>query len=158
MALAALTALGAAGGLGYSVGSALGATELEQARHVLTRIQAAQAEQASRLLLAAQTRGDALTRRLETANHAARRLQENLDDALRRATTGRACLREPALRLLDHATGLRAVLPAAASGAAATDGRVASDTDVARWIGRARHDYDECRRRLDALIDWHAQD
>lgn len=157
MALAALVALGAAGGLGYSVGAALSATELEKARHIYTRAQAAQAEQSSRLLLEAQARGDALTTRLETANHAARRLQENLDDALRRATTGRACLREPALRLLDHAAGLRADLPTAAGGAAAADGRVASDTDVARWIGRARHDYDECRRRLDALIDWHTE-
>lgn len=158
MAMAALTALSAAGGFGYAVGSALVAAELEQARHTLTRMQAAQAEQASRLLLDAQARGDALSTRLTTANHAARRLQENLDDALRRATTGRACLREPALRLLDHAAGLRADLPATAGGAAAAHGRVASDTDVARWIGGARHDYDECRRRLDALIDWHTQD
>jgi hypothetical protein len=157
MAMAALTALSAAGGLGYSVGTAMGAAELERARHTLTRAQATQAEQASRLLLDAQARGDALTTRLETANHAARRLQENLDDALRRATTGRACLREPVLRLLDHAAGLRADLPPPAGGAAAADGRIASDTDVARWIGRARHDYDECRRRLDALIDWHEQ-
>lgn len=156
MAMAALAALGTAGGLGYSVGTAMGAAKLEQARHTLTRAQATQAEQASRLLLAAQARGDTLTIRLTTANHAARRLQENLDDALRRATTGRACLREPALRLLDHAAGLRADLPPPAGGAAAAHGRIASDTDIARWIGRARHDYDECRRRLDALIDWHA--
>ncbi|NMG29344.1 hypothetical protein [Aromatoleum evansii] len=148
---------------GFEIGAASSQIELAQVREAAARDQAAIAEHASRRLLDAQERGDALTTQLETANRAAMRLQENLDDAIRRATTGRPCLREPALRLLNGAHGINLGVPAPAGRADATDGTataaagelVSTDTDVALWIARAGRQYDECRRRLGTLIDWH---
>ncbi|MCK9987618.1 MAG: hypothetical protein AzoDbin1_04090 [Azoarcus sp.] len=150
--------------VGFQIGENSARTELAQVREAAARDQAAIAEHASRRLLEAQARGDELTTQLHVANRAAMLTQEKLDEALRRATTGRACLSGPALRLLDGAHGLRVDVPEPARGPAATDGAapadpgelVASDTDVARWIARAGLQYDECRRRLDALIGWHA--
>lgn len=138
--------------------------EMSRLRAEAARDQATIAEHASRRLLEAQARGDELTTQLHVANRAALLTQEKLDEALRRATTGRACLNGPALRLLDGAHGLRVDVPEPARGPAAADGPapaypgelVASDTDVARWIARAGLQYDECRRRLDALIAWQA--
>lgn len=53
---------------------------------------------------------------------------------------------------------LDADLPDAAGGAARADaGHVATDTHVARWALDAGGRYDECRRRLDALIGWHEE-
>lgn len=152
--------------IGFRLGGVSPRMELAQLRETAVRDQARIAEHASRKLLDAQTRGDELTTQLHAANRAALLTQEKLDDALRRATTGRACLRERALRLLDGAHGLRVQLPASSGSAAAADGPaaadsgelVSSDTDVARWIARAGLQYDECRRRLDALIAWHAGD
>lgn len=155
--------LSAAGGAW--VANSLADAEIARLRLDAARQQVAQAEHAHRELLAAQQHGDALTVQLETANRAAQRLQENLDDALRRATTGSACLRERALRLLDDAPGITIGVPAPAGSAVAVDGpaaaaadeRVSSDTDVALWIGRAGRQYDECRRRLGALIEWNSR-
>lgn len=158
-----VVAASAAGGAW--IADSIADAEIAELRAAAAREQASQAEHASRRLLEAQQHGDALTTQLEAANRAALRLQENLDDALRRATTGSACLRERALRLLDGAPGITVGVPAPAGGTAAADGpaaavadeRVSSDTDVARWIGLAGRHYDECRRRLDALIDWHQE-
>lgn len=155
-------AVSAAGGAW--VADAIADAEIAQLHADVLRQQASQAEHASRRLLESQQRGDALTIQLETANRAAVRQQENLDDALRRATTGSACLRERALRLLDDAPGITVGVPAPARSADAADGpaaaaadeRVSSDTDVTLWISRAGRQYDECRRRLGALIDWYA--
>lgn len=116
------------------------------------------AEHNSRALLDAQTRGDALTRQLAAATRAASRLRKERDDALQTATTGRVCLDAAALRVLDGAPGLAVALPTAAGGAAAADGAVATDTDVARWALGAGEQYEECRRRLDALIDFHTSE
>lgn len=128
--------------------------------------------EARRRLDEAQTRGDALTTDLHAANRAALRLQEELDEQIAVATQGRACLDAAALRVLDRAPGIAAPrLPAAAGRAVAAggadaaadparaagggDASVATDTDVARWALDAGRQYDECARRLGALIDWH---
>lgn len=163
-ALMAIAIFAAGLWLGFEVGGAAPRLELAQLREANARDQAAIAEHASRALLEAQTRGDELTTQLHAANRAALLTQEKLDESLRRATTGRACLRGPALRLLDGAHNLSvavsapAGVPAAADGSAPADPGelVSSDTDIARWIARAGLQYDECRRRLDALIGWHA--
>lgn len=107
-------------------------------------------------LKTASARGDTLSRQLATANRTTNRLRKERDDAIARATTGRVCLDDPALRVLDGAPGLRANLPVATGGVDGADaGHVATDTHVARWALDAGSQYDECRRRLDALIDWH---
>ena len=105
-------------------------------------------------LEAARARADRLTTELNEAREAARQKSEELRDALQRETAGRDCLAGNALRLLDHAPGLRVSAPS--GGALATDARItATDTDISQWAARAGGQYAECARRLDALIRWH---
>jgi hypothetical protein len=135
--------------------------------------EAALARQAKALALA-----DTLTTRLATAEADITHLTRERDDAIKLATTGRPCLRGAALRVLDGAPGLRvAAVPAPAASAAAADGAAAADpgdagtagdpgagagtadyqatdTAVARWILAAGAQYEVCRGRLDALIDY----
>lgn len=138
------------------------------------------AERAAADLQAAQARGDVLTEELMAATRAAELLRGELHEQIDLATQGRACLDAAALRVLDRAPGIAArPVPAAPRRAAAAGGaqpaadpaqpagdaqlgaelepdeRSASDTDLARWALTAGARYDECARRLDALIDWH---
>lgn len=142
-------------GAGYLVGSNSGKAEVAAVQQHMIRSQATQAEHASRKLLESQARSDQLTNALNAAARRAANTQEKLNAELRRATAGRTCLDQPALRLLDGAHGLRVAVPAAGRGAVAADGAVATDTDVGTWIARVGQQYDECRARLDALIEWH---
>ncbi|WP_374503039.1 hypothetical protein [Zoogloea sp.] len=162
-ALSLSGALPVALGIALAVGIAIGAgaaVTLKNAQFALlerNHAQAAARDQAAQLarVRAAQARGDALTTDLLAARAGAATLHEQLHDALRKTTTGRACLGGPALRLLDTAAGLRADLPSAPGGAAAADaGPVATDTEVARWAADAYFEYAECARRLDALIQF----
>jgi hypothetical protein len=93
------------------------------------------------------------------------KLEKEKENALRKITTGRACLSGGALRLLDAPpvpagrVGLRPP-PGGAFGAASAasadsgdiaDGYAASDTDIALWAAHAKNEYERCRGRLDAL-------
>ncbi|MFN3985721.1 MAG: hypothetical protein ACK4KV_09525 [Rhodocyclaceae bacterium] len=156
---AALTGAGAAlvlalgaGWVGYRMGVA-GTTAL-RAEHSRALFSAAEA--ASVALYQAQLRGDALTRDLAAARATARKLTQERTRHVETVTDGRACLREPALRVLDGAPGLSVHMPEPTGGAAGADaGRVASDADLARWALASGEQYAECARRLDALIRWH---
>ncbi len=152
---ATLLALGAWGG--YKTGVSDGSRMVAEAREDARRAELANTHAALVRLQEAQARGDALTNKLAAVRRTAKATQEKLDAAIHRETTGRVCLSGPALRVLDNAHGLRVDLPAAASSTTATDGPVATDTDVGLWIGRAGQQYDECRHRLAALIDFHRQ-
>lgn len=139
--------------------------QLERARTALAEAEArhaarerAHAEAASMKLLAAAERGDALTRDLWAARRAAETLKKERDDAIALGTTGRECFDAAALRVLDGAPGLRVDLPETARGADGADADLtATDTDIGRWALAAGERYDECRRRYQALIDWHLQ-
>jgi len=141
------------------------------------------AEAAAARLQAAQARGDALTEELAAASRQADALRGELDEQITLATQGRACLDAAALRVLDRAPGIAAAparVPAPARRAAAAGGAdaagdsaqrggdgagqraeqrdaepYATDTDLARWALDAGRQYDDCARRLGALIDWH---
>lgn len=123
---------------------------------------AAEAEQAAAArLLEAQALGDELTSRLASAQARNDQIIKEKAHAIQAATLGRACLSERALRVLDGAPGITVShgnvgVPAPAGGAAAEDGAVATDTDIGVWITQAGRQYESCRERLDALIDWHA--
>lgn len=117
------------------------------------------AERNSQVLQAAQARGDALTDALAASQAKNNQLTLERRNAITQATTGRPCLGEPALRLLNGAPGLRVSgLPQAAGIVAAAGGAVATDTDIARWAIDAGAAHEACRARLDALIDWHRKD
>lgn len=152
--LALLCGAFACGWVGYQVGQ----RDADALRAQYARDQASAAEHASRKLLVAVERGDLLTLELAAARLAADSRSQELHDEIPRVTDGRACLREPALRLLDRAPGLSVRVPAPAGGAAAADaGRIATDTGLAGWAIGAGASYAECARRLDALIRWHGQ-
>lgn len=149
LALAAAGALAGATVTAWRKDSVIATLHMETARR-----EARIAEQASRALLEAQTRGDALSRQLSAATRAASRLRKERDDALRAATTGRTCLDDAALRVLDGAPGVRVDLPATAGGADGAGAAVATDTDIARWALEAGERHTDCRAWLDALIDF----
>lgn len=91
------------------------------------------------------------------------------------ASADRPCLREPALRVLDGAPGIRvrpgmsepaarAAAPGAAAAAAAGQPGPAepprlstSEADAAGWILSAGQAHEACRAQVAALIAWHAQ-
>lgn len=107
-------------------------------------------------LKAANERGDTLSTQLLQAEAANTQLLKEKKNAINKVTTGRACLGEPALRMLDNAPGLSvADLPSTPGSTAATGGRVATDTDLAGWSLDAGAQYRTCKDRLDKLIDWH---
>lgn len=146
-------ALGAAGG--FWAGDAMTSSELDQLRTTYATERQTAERQARERLTAAQARGDALTTDLLAANAQADAYQEQLHEALAKATIGRVCLGGGALRLLDRSASRRTDLPAPAGVPAAADaGDVATDTQVARWAADAYHQYAECARRLDALIQF----
>jgi hypothetical protein len=104
----------------------------------------------------AQARGDQLTLQVAERERQITTLTKEKRDALRQATSGRACLGTAALRVLDGAAGLRvADMPEAASSAVAADARIATDSDIGGWALDAGAQYESCRERLDALIQWH---
>ncbi len=129
----------------------------DQLQHAREQWQAAEASSVQ--LLDAQERADVLTRNLWAARRAAETLRKERDDAIATVTTGRECLDAAALGVLDGAPGLRVNLPEAAGGAdGANAGVAATDTDLGRWALAAGEQYAECRRRYQALIDWHERE
>lgn len=151
--LALILGAAACGWVGYQIGQ----RDVAALQRQHSAEQLAAADAAARLLADAQDRADVLTIELAVARAESDRISLELKNEIPRVTDGRACLREPALRVLDRAPGLSVHVPPAASGAAAADaGRVATDTGLASWAIDAGGQYAECARRLDALIRWHA--
>ena len=110
---------------------------------------------AANRLIAAKLRGDILERRL-AAGEAARSSQstEHQREILR-LTHGVPCLDSRTVRLLNASRGIEPVTyPGTTGRTDAADAAAATDTDVSIWIDAAVRQYDECRERLDALIDW----
>ncbi|MFZ6675395.1 hypothetical protein [Undibacterium sp. Xuan67W] len=121
----------------------------------------------------AQTASAAL-KRIVTANERADGLQVALDNTeqrlttsklekqheIKRTTTGGACFNNATVRLLnagnihETARGQATGLPTSTSKPAEADAATATDTDVANWINDTKAQYNVCRSRLDALIDW----
>ena len=162
LVLAGISAL-AAGGGGYALGHRLAKADGDAALAKLQRDHATRETKAAEAALArlqeAQARGDALEARL-AAEEASRQTQaQEHAREIKRLTTGRPCLNAGTVRLLNEPTGRpgAATVSATPGGATAADAPAASDTDVAGWIDNAKHQYDTCRGRLDALIDWHQE-
>ena len=133
---------------------------------------------AAQRVQAAQTRSDALALELGETLAQTETLKQEKTHALRAAATGRVCLSDRALSVLNGAPGLSVAgfnrVPApkpatAATGAASvTDsdpsnapgapGLIATDEDIGAWAIGAGAQHEACRERLDALIDWHTQE
>lgn len=164
-------ALAAAGWLGWSTGRAPLLTDLANQDAAHTREKLRTFERTAEVLKDAQDRGDALTITLAARQADIDQLSKEKRNAIAKVTTGRGCLDGAALRLLSTAPGLsvsgitQAPGIAAAAGAAvapdtdiADDGAVTStDADIVGWAIDAGAQYEVCRARLDALIDWHVK-
>jgi hypothetical protein len=109
--------------------------------------------------LQAQQRGDQLTARLQVQEQANAQLQKDKADALRKTTTGNTCFGASTLRVLNRTADPANAphLPAPTTGPAAAGDPIATDTDVATWVSGAQAQHEQCRQRLDALIDFHEQ-
>ena len=103
-------------------------------------------------------RGEKLSQELLTAESRLTKTREELRNEITRSTRGRACLDARTVRLLNNAgnrhAGADDALPKTAGAPDAAHGAAASDTDVAQWAADARAQYERCRARLDALIDY----
>jgi len=162
-------ALVAAGSVVWHTARAPLLTQLAQQETTYAREKLVTFEHAAEVLQDANDRGDQLLGVLEVRQDQINQLAREKRDALTKVTTGRTCLGEPALRLLNSAPGLSvrgfspAVSGAAAAGATTapnTDNGinvVSTDTDIAAWAIDAGAQFEVCRARLDALIDWHLQ-
>jgi hypothetical protein len=109
-----------------------------------------------------EAKGEALAQRQLALEANNRKLSEERKNALRKLTTGRACLGADALKLLNDTSaaghiGLRPPAdgalgsPAAAFSDSGEPDYAATDTDIALWAEHARAEYDICRGRIDAL-------
>lgn len=103
-------------------------------------------------------RGQKLSQQLISAENALNQKSQELRNEITRSTRGRACLDARTVRLLNNAGNRHAAaddaLPKTAGAPDAAHGAAASDTDVAQWAAGARSQYERCRARLDALIDY----
>lgn len=156
-------ALVAAGSVVWHTAQAPLLVKLAQLDRDHTREKLKTIERNTEVLQAANDRGDQLVDVLDVLQDQINQLAREKRDALNKVTTGRTCLGEPALRLLNSAPGLQVSglapavsSPAAADATAAPNTNIVStDTDIATWAVDAGAQYGVCRARLDALIDWH---
>lgn len=102
----------------------------------------------------AQVRGDALSNQLSQTESELNQRTLEVSRALSKVTTGRVCLGDAAIRLLNGTHDNRAAEPEATGTSVAENGAVATDTDVASWISNAQGQYEICRARLGSLIDY----
>lgn len=156
-----------AGAVLVGVGAGVGVTSWGLSGHYTAKIatlKQSHAEQAARdqadalaRQLQAQQRGDQLTARLQTQEQATAQLQKDKADDLRKTTTGSTCFGADTVRVLNRTTDTTnaAHLPTPTTGPAAAGDPVATDTDVAAWVADAQTRHEQCRQRLDALIDFH---
>lgn len=154
LALAVGAGAGAWGG--YMLGRAPVLVELADLRTTQAETAKLQALASARELSQAQQRGDALTTRLVTRQAQIDQLRKSRHDSIAAFTFGRHCLSADAVRVLnDTATGGPDDVPTPPGRADAAGGTFATDADVGHWATDARAQHEQCRERLDALIDWH---
>lgn len=140
---------------GLLIGDGIGTNrEKQSCRASIATRAAAVAQAQSQRLQEANALGDSLTRRLNVAEAVIHQTQQERDRALKNLTSGRACLSAGAVGLLNDPRRGSADVPQTTGQPDATDGDSATDTDVAWWIGVAQEQYETCRGRLNALIDF----
>ncbi|MBS3954064.1 MAG: hypothetical protein KGZ88_14030 [Methylomicrobium sp.] len=100
-------------------------------------------------------RGEALSAQLSATETQLQTRTEEVQRAISKVTTGKRCLDSAAVRLLNRTPARDdSALPETACPSVTESGAIATDTDVAGWIGGAQYHYDTCRARLNTLIDF----
>lgn len=157
--LGAIVGLLVGAGLGWVTQGWRKNAELSELRKEQATKDEKAATAANKALQDAITRGDQLTERLTTAEAQLTTITEEKNDAIRRLTTGRACLNSRTVSVLNS-SDTSAVsshdVSQAASSAVSEDARFATDSDVGLWIAAAQRAYNSCRERLNAIADFYA--
>ncbi len=152
----ALSALLLGATLGWSLGRYPLKAEISQLKADHQKEQIETLSSTLEALQVAKKNGDDLYLVLTKKTQEIEVLKKEKRNALTEVTHNRACLDEPALRVLNNATEINVIdLPEAANRASPADGAIATDTDIAIWITEAGAQYGQCRARLNALIAWH---
>lgn len=154
MVATALVALGS--WAGYSLGRAPLLVQLSDLKQAHAEAERLTANAAARTLSLAQARSDTLTVQLASQQQQVFNLQRAAHASLQQTLFGRHCLSADAVRVLngtDDSAGID--MPQTSSSTAAARGTFATDADVGHWAIDARSQHEQCRARLDALIDWH---
>jgi len=99
-------------------------------------------------------RGDVLSAQLSATETQLQTRTQEVKRAISQVTTGKRCLDSAAVRLLNRTPRDDPTVPQAAEPSIAESTAIATDTDVASWIGGAQWQYDLCRARLNTLIDF----
>lgn len=108
--------------------------------------------------LATERMGAAMADRLRVAEAVSKKNLLEKNDALKKLTSGHACLGTRAVRVLNDLAAPPSLSLSAPPGnalgthfALATDQEAVTDTDLALWAANARYEHDKCRARIDAL-------
>lgn len=151
---AALLVLGA--WAGHSLGRAPLLVALAEVRQTQAETAKLQAMAAARTLSDAQVRSDALTLRLAGSQEQISNSQRAAHASINQTTSNRPCLSADTVRVLNRTDSTAGPdVPKTSGSAAATGEAFATDADVGNWAVDAIAQHEQCRSRLDALIDWH---
>jgi len=144
-------------GVGWYVADAVSGRQIAQMEADYTKERATATKMALDQLTAAQALGDTLSDRLAQTESNLTQKTKELSNALSKVTTGRTCLNGAAVRLLNNTGANDSAVSQATGSSVAVDAAVATDTDIADWIGSAKGQYETCRARLGVLIDFETQ-
>jgi len=107
-------------------------------------------------LSATQAKADGLSARLAKTEFELNQTTLEKSDAIKKLTTGRACLNSATVGLLNRARETTtAAVPEPPGPSVAESTAIATDTDVAGWIVTAQGSHETCRARLNTLIDFY---
>ena len=147
------------GVVGWQLGRLLVLADLADLRTTHAETARLRSQAAANTLQQAQQRGDVLTDELAQRQVQIDKISREKRDAINRLTTGRVCFSSAAVRVLNDDPadyGAATAMPPATGSPDAADGAAATDTDIGHWIVTAKSQYELCRERYHALIDWHA--
>lgn len=102
----------------------------------------------------AQALGDQLSGELSKTEAKLHKKEKELFDEIARNADGIVCLNSRLVGLLNASQTGAGHMPQSALALDAAHGAIATDTDVAGWINSAQKQYEVCRGRLNALIDF----
>lgn len=108
-------------------------------------------------LIEANALAESLTVRLRLAEEDLQELKERKQHEIVKVATNRPCFNADLVRVLNSSNqgSDPAEMSASLGGVDAGNEAIATDTDVALWIENAKEQYEVCRARYKALIDFY---
>lgn len=108
-------------------------------------------------LIAANALADSLAAELRNKEESLQKISERKQHEIIQVSTNRTCFNADLIRVLNSTGSGSSTpgVPAPAIGLDSGDDAIATDTDVALWIENAKEQYEVCRARYKALIDFY---